>query len=414
MLPDRLKKTLSDIIHISLVSLICLVVNACQPSHPDESAAAETEQSVTVQRGNFRHAVRLSGAVGAVHSHNVQAPRLAGQFASTMVITRIVSNGTRVRAGDVLLEFDRQNQLRNIQDRQAEYDNLAQQIRKRQADHAAALAADETELKSAEVDVQIARVEMRKNEVVPGYQAEINKVNLEEAEARLRELNNTFDLKREAQAAELRILEIQHERAGNAVAHAQRNIENMTVRSPMSGLVVLRPVNRGSQMTDPQEGDEVRPGGTIMMVVDPTEMQVLARVNQVDLAKIYVGQPAEIRLEAYPDLVFTGRVESVNHIGASSTYIKRIRYFPIVISIEGSDPNLLPDLTAVVDLQLVSADDVLIVPKEAVVVRNGKAMVEVIEQGRSRMREIATGPMNECEIVIESGIAEGTIVSLRP
>ena len=196
--------------------------------------------SVTVKRGNFHRSLRLSGTVGAVESYGVQAPRLSGQMTSSnMVITKIVRNGTQVRAGDVLAEFDRQSQLKSILDKQAEYDNLVQQIRKKQADHAAARAADETELKGAEVDVQTARVEMRKNDVVPGYQAEINKANLAEAEAKLKQLKDTFALKREAQAAELRILEIQRDRAQMAVEYAQGNIEKMTVKSPMEGLAVL-------------------------------------------------------------------------------------------------------------------------------------------------------------------------------
>ena len=64
-----------------------------------------------------------------------------------------------------------------------------------------------------------------------------------------------------------------------------------------------------------------------MMVVNPSQMQVTARVNQVDISQVHVGQSAEIRLEAYPDLVFPGKVESISAIGTRSDYVKRIRYF---------------------------------------------------------------------------------------
>lgn len=402
-----------------MTASISLGLNACgnsaspgiRKAHAD---AVPAGNSVAVKRGNFRQILRLSGTVGAVQSYGVQAPRLSGQMSSTMVITKIVRNGTRVRAGDVLVELDRQSQLKNILDKQAEYDNLVQQIKKKQADHASARAGDETELKGAEVDVQTARVEMRKNEVIPGYQAEINKVNLAEAEAKLKQLKDTFALKREAQAAELRILEIQRDRAKMAADYAQGNIENMTVKSPMAGLAVLIPSYKGTRMVDPQEGDEVRSGGSIMVVVNPSDMQVTARVNQVDISQVYVGQPAEIRLDAYPDLVFPGKVESISAIGTPSTYIKRIRYFSAVISIEGSNPKLLPDLTAAVDLQLENAKDVLILPREAVVIRNGRAMVEVLENGKSKPQPIKISLMSDCEVVIESGLKEGIIVSLNP
>jgi len=404
------------------VLFLCIAVlglNACGKSAPQDIRetridAAAGDSSTVVKRGNFRHVLRLSGTVGAVESHNVQSPRLTGQTSSTMVITKIVPNGTQVRAGDFLVEFDSQSQLRNILDKKAEYDNLVQQIKKKQADHTSARAADETELIGAEVDVQTAQVEMRKNEVIPGYQAEINKVNLAEAEAKLKQLKGTFVLKREAQAAELRILEIQRDRALMAVKYAQSNIENMVIKSPMSGLVVLTPSNKGTGMADPQEGDEVRSGGGVMTVVDPSKMQVLARVNQVDISQVYAGQSAEIRLEAYPELVFPGKIESIGAISTPSNYLKRIRYFSVVVSIQGSNPKLLPDLTATVDLQLESAKEVLILPREAVVIRNGQAMVEVLESGRSKHQRIELGLINDCEAVIESGLEEGMIVSLSP
>jgi HlyD family secretion protein len=399
---------------LGIAAISLLPLNACRQAGSQSGSVNSATHSVTVKRGDFRHTLRLSGTVGAVRSYSVQAPRLTGQMSSIMVITKIVRNGTHVRPGDVLAELDRQNQLKNILDKQAEYDNLVQQIRKKQADQEAARAADETELKGAEVDVQTARVEMRKNDVVPGYQAEINKVNLAEAEAKLKQLKDTFALKREAQAAELRILEIQRDRAKRTAEYAQSNIENMTIISPMDGLAVLTPLNKGSSMVDPQEGDEVRSGSNIMVVVNPSEMQVSTRVNQVDISKVYVGQPAEVRLDAYRDLVFPGKVESIGAMGTSSTYLKRIRYFSVVISIKGSNPKLLPDLTAAVDLQLQSAGNVLILPREAIGFKEGKAFVVVLENGATREQAVSLGPVNEFEAVIQNGLREGMTVSLNP
>ncbi len=399
--------------------LSILGLNGCRKSIPQDTQdtridAASAHNTVAVKRGDFRHILRLSGTVEAVESHTVQTPRLTGQMSSTMVITKIVGNGTQVRTGEVLVEFDSQSQLKNILDKQAEYDNLVQQIQKKQADHTSARAADETELISAEVDVRTAQVEMRKNEVIPGYQAEINKVNLAEAETKLKQLKDTFALKREAETAELRILEIQRDRAKRAADHAQRNLENMTIQSPMAGLVVLTATSRGSGTVDLQEGDDVRPGQTIMTVVNPSEMQVSAKVNQVDISQVYIGQPAEIRLDAYPTYVFPGKVERIGAIGTSSSYMKRIRFFSVTVSIQGSNPKLLPDLTAAVDLELEQDNDVLILPREAVAIRNGEAIVEVLETGKWKLQRIKLGLINECEVIVESGLEEGMIVSLNP
>ena len=291
--------------------------------------------------------LRINGAIQAVQSQRVTAPRLSAQTSQNMLATYIVSNGSRVRAGDVLVEFDSQTQMKNILDRQAEYDGLVRQIQRKQADHAAAIANDETELKGAELDAQSALMEMRKNDLIPQNQAKINMVTLAEAEAKYKQLQETLDLKHEARAAELRILEIQRDRAKLAVDQAEGNIEKMTLRSPMDGLVVLLQIRKGTRQVYPQAGDEFGTGRGILTVVDTARMRVSAMLNQADVSRVYIGQPVEVRLDAYPELVFNGSVEQISPIGTGT---RRLRQFSIIVSIMESHPNLLPDLTASADL----------------------------------------------------------------
>jgi multidrug resistance efflux pump len=401
---------------LKLLALFIPLFTACSlpTSGPSGLETKRTDGSVAVNRGSFKHILRLTGRVNAVESYSVKAPRLARQVSSTILITKILPTGTSVKKGDILVEFDRQDQLKNILDRQAEYDNLVHQIDKMRADQVAAQASDQTEMKTTEVDVRTAKVEMRKNDLIPKNEAEINLENLREAEAKLKLLEDTFALKREAEAADLRILEIQRNRAKKAVFHEQNNIEKMTIRSPMDGLVVLVPLSKGSRRLDPEEGDEVNPGGSIMLVVNPTAMEVSAQINQVDISRLYVGQPAEIHLDAYPELHFPGRIEHISAIASPSSNSNRIRYFTVVASIEGNHPKLLPDLTAAVDVLLQEEKSVLLLPRNAVVFRQGRALVEVLGNGGSEVKEIETGPWNEFEIVVESGIDEGTAVALDP
>ncbi len=402
----------------AILVIVLLLSNSCTRLAPESVRGAGGGQANTgtarVERGNFIRAVRLHGTVEAVQSFAVRAPRLAGQTSLTMVITRLASNGSKVRPGDILVEFDRQSQMKSVLDREAEYRELLEQIKKRRADQSTAVARDETELKGAEVDLQSALVDMRTNELVSRNQAEINKQNLAEAEARLKLLKDTFILKRDAAAAELRILEIQRDRAEAAMVHARDNIEKMTVRSPLQGLVVLSPIYKASRYVDPQEGDEVRAGSALMMVVNPSAMQVRARVNQVDVSFIQPGQPADVRLDAYPDLVLPGTVVQLGAVGVPSSYSPQIRYFPALITILGSDPKLLPDLTAAVDVHVQRLDNVLLLPREAVVEQEGRNYVEVVTGGRTEMRPVEVGDRNECEVVILSGVEEGTVVSGNP
>lgn len=294
--------------------------------------------------------LRLTGTVEAVRTRTVMAPRLAGQSLANLVITHLATAGVQVKTGDLLVEFDRQEQRRIAFDRQAEVADLAEQMGRRRADQAAARSKDETELKQAENDVARAKLEMRKNEMLPRVEAEKNGLALEQAEAKLTQLRTTFDLKRVAAEADLRILEIRRERASRALKYAEQNAQFMEVRAPFEGLVVIKTAFRNSGMVEIVEGDEIRPGTAIIDIVDTSAMQVRARVNQADVAALAEGQPATVRLDGFPELSFKGTVKAVGPLGVNGRYSQSVRSFTAIIAIEGTHPQLMPDLTASVEI----------------------------------------------------------------
>ena len=122
--------------------------------------------AVTVSRRDFVRAVRLSGTVEAIQSTTIAAPRLAGPNTQSLVITRLVRPGSTVQAGDLVVEFDRQQQLTNALDRRAELADLEQQILKREAQERAAAAKDDSEIKVAQSSESRAELEMVKNPMI--------------------------------------------------------------------------------------------------------------------------------------------------------------------------------------------------------------------------------------------------------
>ena len=98
----------------------------------DQSGVSRSRQgTVTLARRDFVRSVRLSGTVEAIESTTIAAPRLSGPNTASLVITRLIRPGSRVTPGDLIVEFDRQQQITNALDRRAELNDLEQQIRKR-------------------------------------------------------------------------------------------------------------------------------------------------------------------------------------------------------------------------------------------------------------------------------------------
>ncbi len=295
-------------------------------------------------------ALRLKGTTEAVETRAILAPLLAGQQVGTLTITRLAQGGSRVKHGDVLVEFDRQAQLRDFIDKQADYDKLVDQVIEEQAKENAARAKDETEIKQAEDDLSKAELEMQKVEIVSRIDAEKAQETLDEAKATLQQLRETFDLKRKAALAAIRILEIQRDRTRETMLHAQANSELMQIHSPIDGVVVLNTIWKQGKMGEVQEGDQVRPGVPFMSVVDPSRMEVRVLVNQEDFLNLQIGQTAKVHLDAYPQLMFPGKLEEMAPIGRNGDFSSRLRSFGVVFSISGNDTKLMPDLSAAVDV----------------------------------------------------------------
>ena len=376
-------------------------------AEPDVSPAADA----VARRQDFVATLRVHGTVEAVRSWVVAAPRLAGSAATALVVTTLAPAGTEVKRGDRLVEFDRQGQLKVAQDRRSDHLDLVAQIQKTQAEPDAARAADETALAQAGRDVERARLEMLKNEMLSRIAAEKNEQALEEAEARLAQRRATFDLKRRAARAELRTLEIQRDRALAAAQHAEANATRMAITSPIDGLVVLKATWKGSGMGEVQEGEEVRPGVPILEVVSRAGMQVRARVNQADGHLLRAGLPATIRLDAYPGFTRRGRLETLTPVAGASDLSPRVRFFVGLFSVEGDDPRLMPDLSAAADVEVAREKGALVVPREALAFEAGRWFVAAPGAGLS---EVVVGPMNDLEAVVRSGLAEGTRVARRP
>ena len=391
---------------VAIVSLVLLSRRGAAANVPAGGAQLRT---AAVELKDFVQSKRIHGIVEAVEAHAIAAPRLAGQGGS-LIITRLIKNGESVHKGDVLVEFDRQSQIKNVLDRQAEYRDLVAQITKKQADQAAQRAADETELKQAEDAEKTAELEMQKNEILSRIDAEKNQQNLEQARATLKQLQQTFDLKRRAARAELRILEIQRDRAQMAMRWAQGNTEKMLIQSPSDGIAVVNSQWKSGSFGEIQEGDEVRPGIAILQVVDPRRMQVRAKVNQSDIDTLRAGQTARIGLDAYPELFFQGAVERVALVGQGSAFSSKMRTFAVLVSVNGADPRLMPDLSAAVDVEIMRQPGVLVAPRDAVFRSGGRDYVRVRKNNGYQQQEVHLGPASDVEQVITSGVGKGAVL----
>ncbi len=349
--PRRSRKTV-----VLLIGAVALLVIVGIVAAELRSRTPRTAYRLNSLLPDSAQILRLKGTTEAVQSRAILAPLLEGQQIPTLTIVRMLPAGTWVKRGDLLVEFDRQAQMRDFVDKKADYEKLLDQVGEEEAKEVAGRAKDETELKQAEDSLRKAELESQKNEIVSRIDAEKNQETLEEAKATYAQLRETFGLKRKAAQAAIRILEIQRDRTRQTMMHAQANSDLMQIHSPLDGVVVLNTIWKQGTMGEVQEGDQVRPGVPFMQVVDPSSMQVRVLANQQDFPSLRVGETATVRLDAYPEMAFHGKLDQLAPIAESGDFSNKLRAFVVIFSIQGHDPKLMPDLSAAVDVNLTTPD----------------------------------------------------------
>ena len=222
--------------------------------------------------------------------------------------------------------------------------------------------------------------------------------------------SKAYELKRGA-GADVRILRIRRDRAANAQRQAAGNADRMAIRAPIGGMAVVKTIWKGNSMADVQEGEEVRAGVPVVDIVNPKAMRVRARVNQADVNELRVGQEVRIGLDAYPALFFDGRVTQISPLGVTSVLSPKVRSFVVLVDVKGAHPNLMPDLSASLDVTLARTPGAIVVPRDALRRDGDRTFVRVQRSGGFDDRAVTIGAFNAHEAMLASGLEEGTVIA---
>jgi biotin carboxyl carrier protein len=381
--------------------------------------------------------VRVNGTLGALRSATVMAPRVQGNRANVnrggaasisnsagpvalggsdfnLVLLTLAQPGTHVKAGDMVAQFDTQNQVLRLDDYK---DALVQQdasIKSLLANLASSREAhDQTErvAKAAwDSDVQ----DEQKTPVLTHIDAELERIATEQDKATYDQLDYEASLVEESNRVQVRLAELSRDQAKLELQRAETNVQKMTLRAPIDGIVVLASIVRNGELGQVREGDQVNAGQPFLYIVDPSAMVLDASLNQVDAARLRLGMKARILVDAYPGIEMTGTVAGIGAMATDSTF--RAGYvgaIPIRVSIDRLDARIIPDLTGSADIAIRSEESPLVVPRTALFDEDGKPFVYVRSPQGWTKRTVETGIESATSVAIDSGRESGAEVALE-
>ena len=289
-----------------------------------------------VRRGDVVVRSYTRGELRAARSATLVAPNLFG----TVQVTRLAPLGSFAREKDLIVEFDDSEVQSRVEEDQLSIDQIDEQIKKAQADLAIQSNQDQVDLLTAQFGVRRAELEVKRNDLLAAIDAKKNVLSLEEARRRLKQLESDIQSRRLRAKAQLAVLQENRNKAVLQLQREKQRLSQVKMLAPMSGLVAIKQ-NRpnfyfpGMQIPDIREGDQVNPGLPVADVLDLSELEIVARVGELDRANLREGQEASIELDAIPGKKLHGKIKSMSGTATANIFSSDpAKKFDVVFSID--------------------------------------------------------------------------------
>jgi RND family efflux transporter MFP subunit len=376
---------------------------------PDEADASIVAQA---KRGEFKVTVTTSGELRAIKSVPISVPQNAQQANQyQMKISSIVPEGTVVKAGDIVAELDRSGIA-------TQASNVSLALQKAQAVYEQAMLDSTLNLSKAREDMRTMELTLEEKKLAKEqsvYEAPTVRrqaeIDLEKAQRALAQAKLDYKTRTEQAEAKMREVGADRDRQKNLLAIVTDVMANFTIRAPAPGMVTYVKEWNGKKKVSGSQVNAWEPA--VATLPDLTQMESITYVNEIDVRKIAVGQAAQLTLDSDPSKRLKGKVTSVANMGEQRPN-QDSKVFEVRILIEQADTTLRPGMTTGNAIETLSVADVLSIPLEAVSSDGGVPFVYKQSGSRVVKQEVATGAMNDDEVVVSKGLDEGDRVLLSP
>ena len=370
-----------------------------------------TVPTVEMKREEFVDSVQFRGEVKALKSATISAPAEAGDIE----ILKLVADGTQVKQGDVVVEFDKTKTEQDLAQFRSTLKAAQAEIEQARAQARLAEEEDQTALMKARYEVEAARLEASKQEIVSRIEGEEAKLKLADAEQKLHE---TGEKLKSDQAQNRATVESKNQAGKKAMFDVQRAahaLTKMTLRAPSAGMISLVQRWRPEGESAFKAGDRVWPGAGIAELPDATTLQISTRVDETERGRLALKQAVTIQMDAIPDRQFTGQVERISTIASMdfSSGWPFPRNFDLEVVLDQADSRLKPGMTAQLTVLVDRIRNALSIPVQALFQKFGQNVTYVWTGTRFEERVIEVGRRSGDRILIVTGLHPGERVALK-
>jgi HlyD family secretion protein len=360
------------------------------------------------EREVFELRVPAQGNLRSVRATPVSVPSgVPGPFR----IAWLAPDGSRVRAGEVVVRFDSTELVKQLADARDDGQSSALKIGKQEVQGEAELDKLDRDARLAREELEAARQFQKKDETIFSrheiIESDIDRELAKDKEAHAREARRSRE---KLDSTELQLLAIERRRAELKRSLAEQGLRSLEVTAPHDGVLILKRDFRGDPI---RVGDSVWNSQPLAEIPELAEMEAEVFVLEADAGGLAPGRRAMVVLESRPDVAWPAQIRRVDPLAKPRLRGSPVQYFSVVLKLERTDPQVMkPGQRVRATLYLEERKDALVVPRQAVFEQDGKKIVYVRRGGGFEPAEVTLGPSSMGRVVLEKGIKPGDEVAL--
>ena len=396
------------------LAVVTLAVVAAGAFQAVRGSVAPDLPTAEVKKGEFVDTLEIRGDIRPLKSIVLASPMQSGD----LQIVKLAKNGSTVKAGDVVAQFDGSMLKRTIQEKQTELRQADAEIEQARSQGKITGEQNTTALMKARYDIERAKLDLNKGDTVSRIDNEKAKLTLADAGQRLLELEEK--VKSDRTTVEADVAARQREKAIADLQRAERGLQNLELRAPVAGLVNILPNFRAASSWGSEqefrEGDRAWPGAAILELPDLSSAHLEARLDESDRGRLQTGQDAIVRIEAIPGREFKARINNISVLAKVdfTSGWPPPKNFDLNLVLIDVDPKIRPGMTAVARIATERIPDVVLVPAEAIFQQDGAPNVHRLAGSEFVATRVEVKRRGREQVIIASGVEPGDRIDTRP
>ncbi len=383
------------------------------PGWPGILAVSDSEPILyTVKRTPFKIEVPAFGELetGSFTSIAVPQVRTGG-----LKVFWIVKNGSLVKKGDTLVEFDATELIQQARETKGNLDATLRQL-------AVTVLRGGSDTGGITIDREIAGMELEKartqaprdREIFTRNQIIEGELNIGLSNTKVQELGGKMESKGKINETSQKILVIEQKQHETKRSMLEESLGSLKILAPHDGLV-LHVKDEWGKPQGTSVGDMRWPGDTILTIPDISMMKAKVYILESDAGILKVGQKGFVTVDSNPDQRFAVTVERMETLAQPLDKESPVKYFEVLLKMEARGSEILrPGKLVHASLTVAELDSAVTVPRSAVVEENRKFYIWVYHPAGPEKRDVEIGSGDTSRVVLRSGVQDGERVLLNP